>query len=81
MSNLYYYLIVRYICNLNKYSNIFNIPLKPTKFGENLSNRISAEDVWNPDSNSIDFPVELLSKIKSKYLTKNSLTEALFFDE
>ena len=23
MPNLYYYLIVRYICNLNKYSNIY----------------------------------------------------------
>ena len=57
------------------------VPLKPTKFGENSSNRISAEDVWNPDSNSIDFPVELLSKIKSKYLSKNSLTDASFYDE
>ena len=57
------------------------VPLKPTKFGENSSNRISAEDVWNPDSNSIDFPIELLSKIKSKYLNKNSLTEAYFYDE
>ncbi len=57
------------------------VPLKPTKFGENLSNRISAEDVWNPDFNSIDFPIELLSKIKSKYLTRNSLTRASFFDE
>ena len=56
------------------------VPLKPTKFGENSSNRISAEDVWNPDSNSIDFPMELLSKIKSKYLNKNSLTQASFYD-
>ena len=57
------------------------VPLKPTKFDENSSNRISAENVWNSDFNSIDFPIELLSKIKSKYLNKNSLTESSFFDE
>ena len=57
------------------------VPLKPTEYIENTSNRLSAEQVWLPDTNSIDVSVELLSKIKSAYLNNPSLRTASYFDE
>ena len=43
------------------------VPLKPTSYSEGSSNRFSAEEVWQPDFNSIDVPIDLLSKIKAAY--------------
>ena len=57
------------------------VPLKPTEYIENTSNRLSAEQVWLPETNSIDVSVELLSKIKSAYLNNPSLRTASYFDE
>ena len=57
------------------------VPLKPTSYVENTANRLSAEEVWQPDFNSIDVPVELLSKIKAAYLNNPSFRTASYFDE
>ena len=57
------------------------IPLKPSSYQEDNSNRLSAEEVWQPESNSIDVPISLLSKLKAKSLNKGLLTEASYFDE
>ena len=57
------------------------VPLKPTDYVENSSNRLSAEEVWQPDFNSIDVPVELLTKIKAAYLANPSFSSAQYFDE
>ena len=57
------------------------VPLKPTEYVENTPNRLSAEQVWLPETNSIDVSVELLSKIKAAYLNNPSLRTASYFDE
>ena len=57
------------------------VPLKPTAYIENSANRLSAQDVWMPETNSIDVPVELLAKIKAAYLNNPSFRTARYFDE
>lgn len=57
------------------------IPLKPTSYSGNESNQYSAEEVWNPDSNSIEVPIDLLAKLKAMALQKLGLGETLYFDE
>ncbi|MGB2171719.1 MAG: cell surface protein SprA [Flavobacteriaceae bacterium] len=57
------------------------VPLKPTSYVENSSNRLSAEEVWQPDFNSIDLPIDLLSKIKAAYLENPSFNAPSYFDE
>ncbi|MDG2109240.1 MAG: cell surface protein SprA [Flavobacteriaceae bacterium] len=57
------------------------IPLKPTSYRENMSNRYSAEEVWNPESNSIEVSIDLLAKLKAKALQELGLGETLYFDE
>ena len=57
------------------------IPLKPTDYTENMSNRLTAEEVWIPKSNSLEIPVELLSKLKAKALQQLGLGETLYYDE
>ena len=57
------------------------IPLKPTAYSENTSNRYSAEEVWNPESNSIEVSIDLLAKLKAKALQQLGLGETLYFDE
>lgn len=57
------------------------VPLKPTTYIENTANNLSAEEVWQPDFNSIDVPIELLSQIKAAYLKNPSFSEASYFDE
>jgi len=57
------------------------IPLKPTAYSENTSNRYSAEEVWNPESNSLEVPIDLLAKLKAKALLQLGLGETLYFDE
>ena len=51
------------------------VPLKPTAYIENTANRLSAQDVWMPETNSIDVPVELLAKIKAAYLNNPSFPQ------
>ena len=58
------------------------IPLKPTAFNQNSSNRYSADQVWEPDSNSIDFSLEKLTQLKAIAISNNSnLSEVLYFNE
>ena len=57
------------------------IPLKPTSYSQSVSNRYSAEEVWNPESNSIEVSIDLLAKLKAMALQKLGLGETLYFDE
>ena len=57
------------------------IPLRPSSYQEDSANRLSAEEVWHPESNSIDVPISLLSKLKAKSLSKGFLNQASYFDE
>ena len=57
------------------------IPLKPTDYDENVSNSLTSEEVWIPDSNSIEISIDLLSRLKAKALQKLGLGETLYFDE
>jgi len=58
------------------------VPLKPTEFNQNTSNRYSADQVWEPDSNSIDFSLDILTRLKSIAISNNSnLSEVLYFNE
>ncbi len=57
------------------------IPLKPTEYIENTANRLSADEVWQPDSNEIDIPLELFSKIKALALNQIALGRVNYFDE
>jgi len=57
------------------------VPLKPTSFNPGSSSRLSAEEVWQPESNSIDIPLDLLTKIKAAGIANGSLLEATYYDE
>ena len=57
------------------------VPLKPTSYIENTSNRLTAEEVWIPESNSLEIPIELLSKMKAKALQQLGLGQSIYFDE
>ena len=57
------------------------IPLKPTEYESNLSNKLSAEAVWIPDQNSIEVSLSLLSIIKAKALQYRANREVTYFDE
>ena len=58
------------------------VPLKPTAFSQGSSNRFSAEQVWEPESNSIDFLLETLTKLKAITISNSSnLSEVLYFNE
>ena len=57
------------------------VPLKPTSYNSGSSNRFSADQVWNPDFNSIDFSLEKLTQIKAKAISQNNLSEVLYFND
>lgn len=57
------------------------IPLKPTAYTDGVSNNLSAEDVWQIDSNEIDLPIELLTQLKAKSISNRELDGATYFDE
>jgi len=58
------------------------VPLKPTAFNQGSSNKFSADQVWEPDSNSIDFSLEILTKLKALTLSSQSnLSQTLYFNE
>lgn len=57
------------------------VPLKPTSYTEGVSNRLSANEVWQPDSNSIDIPLEWLTTIKAKSITNRNLQGATYYNE
>ena len=57
------------------------VPLKPSAYTENNSNKLNAEEVWNPDSNSLEVPIDILAKLKALALQKLGLGKTLYFDE
>ena len=56
------------------------VPLKPSSFMEGASNKLSAQEVWQPDFNSIDIPIEILSKLKAASIGKIS-NGSIYYDE
>ena len=66
--------------NKDNYYQI-EIPLQPTAYSENGSNRLSADEVWIPDQNELEVSTSLLSKLKSKALIATVQGRALYFDE
>jgi hypothetical protein len=42
---------------------------------------LTADEVWIPDSNSLEIPIDLLAKLKAKALQQLGLGETLYFDE
>ena len=63
----------------NNYYQI-EIPLKPTSYVSGSSNRISSNDVWKPETNSIDIPISLLSRLKAKMINEG-IDGLGYFDE
>ena len=58
------------------------IPLKPTQYAEGIPNRLSADEVWQPDSNSIDFSLATLTELKALAISNNAnLSNVLYFNE
>ena len=58
------------------------VPLKPTSFNTSNSFRFSAESVWNPENNSIEFDLEKFLQIKMEIISKKiQSNEAIYFDE
>jgi len=57
------------------------IPLKPTAFQEGTANRYTAEEVWQPESNAIEVPLSILSKLKSLALENPNFSAATYYDE
>ncbi len=57
------------------------VPLKPSEYNGNSSNKLSAEEVWIPDQNSIDVSLDLLAKLKAKSLQNRSFNEISYYDE
>ena len=56
------------------------IPLKPTEYIENNSNRLTAEEVWIPEVNELMVSVDFLSKLKATALQRLGLGKTLYFD-
>jgi len=57
------------------------IPLKPTEYSESSSNKLNANEVWIPNSNSIDISIDLLLKLKAAALEKLIFNKPLYYDE
>ena len=57
------------------------VPLKPTEYSESTGNRLTAEAVWQPESNSIEVPIKLLAKLKAAAINNGSVGRVSYFDE
>ena len=57
------------------------VPLKPTEYPESNGNRLTAQAVWQPESNSIDVPIKLLAKLKAAAINNGSIGRLSYFDE
>ena len=57
------------------------VPLKPTEYSESNRNRLTAQAVWQPESNSIDVPIKLLAKLKAAAINNGSIGRLSYFDE
>ena len=57
------------------------IPLKPTPWDTETTNRYTAEQVWIPEENAIEVPLEWLTAIKSKAIASASSARVAYYDE
>ena len=57
------------------------IPLKPTEYESNISNKLSSESVWIPDQNSIEVSLDMIAKLKAKALQNKDIKNISYFDE
>ncbi len=57
------------------------IPLKPTDYKESSSNKFTADEVWQPESNALEVPIKLLSKLKAFAINNSGLGKVSYFDE
>ena len=57
------------------------IPLKPTDYKESSSNKFTADEVWQPESNALEVPIKLLSKLKAVAINNSNLGKVSYFDE
>ena len=57
------------------------IPLKPTDYKESSSNKFTADEVWQPESNALEVPIKLLSKLKAAAINNSGLGKVSYFDE
>ena len=57
------------------------IPLKPTDYAESSSNKFTADEVWQPESNALEVPIKLLSKLKAAAINNSGLGRVSYFDE
>lgn len=57
------------------------VPLKPTSYNAGTSSRLSANEVWQPDSNSIDIPLDLLTRIKAAGIASGTLAKATYYNQ
>ena len=57
------------------------IPLKPTEYESNISNKLSSEIVWIPDQNSIEVSLDMIAKLKAKALQNKDIKNISYFDE
>ena len=71
---------IRLGSDLNQNYYQIEVPLKPTSYGTDSSNKFSSEEVWIPESNSIDIDISKLREIKSKIIGL-SIDQASYFDE
>ena len=71
---------IRLGSDLNQNYYQIEVPLKPTSYGTDSSNKFSSEEVWIPESNSIDIDISKLREMKSKIIGL-SIDQASYFDE
>ena len=65
---------------LDNYYQI-EIPLKPSDYAESSSNKLTAEEVWQPESNALEVPLKLLAKLKAAAINNASFSRVAYFDE
>ena len=65
---------------LDNYYQI-EIPLKPTDYSGSSSNRFTADEVWQPESNALEVPIKLLAKLKAAAINNASIGRVAYFDE
>ena len=65
---------------LDNYYQI-EIPLKPSDYLGNSTNKLTAEEVWQPESNALEVPIKLLAKLKAAAINNPSMGRVSYFDE
>lgn len=65
---------------LDNYYQI-EIPLKPTDYMESSSNKMTADEVWQPESNALEIPIKVLAKLKAAAINNTNMGRVSYFDE